>query len=57
MVFYINLRDMKFKLGNEDLLFEGFVFVFDDDKLLMSCELFDSIKIDFDLICFICLVS
>ncbi|GAV79744.1 LOW QUALITY PROTEIN: zf-C3HC4_2 domain-containing protein, partial [Cephalotus follicularis] len=38
-------------------LFEGFSLPFNDGKPSLTCELFDSIKLDIDLTCSICLDS
>jgi len=38
-------------------LFDGCSLTFKDEKPSLTCELFDSIKLDVDLTCSICLVS
>ncbi|KAL9360418.1 hypothetical protein Peur_048541 [Populus x canadensis] len=55
MAFHINLREAKIKSNKVPALFEGCSLNFDDDKPSLSYELFDSIKIDIDLTCSICL--
>ncbi|KAL3572408.1 hypothetical protein D5086_026312 [Populus alba] len=55
MAFHINLRETKVKSSKAPALFEGCSLTFDDDKPSLSCELFDSIKLDIDLTCSICL--
>jgi len=57
MAFHINLREAKIKSNKVPALFEGCSLNFDDDKPSLSYKLFDSIKIDIDLTCSICLVS
>ncbi|KAJ6972956.1 E3 ubiquitin-protein ligase BAH1-like 1 isoform X1 [Populus alba x Populus x berolinensis] len=56
MAFHINLRETKVKSSKAPALFEGCSLTFDDDKPSLSCELFDSIKLDIDLTCSICLL-
>lgn len=56
MAFYINLRRTDDSaamelLGDLSLTFD------DDDKPTLSCSLFDSLRIDIDLTCSICLVK
>ncbi|KAG6748474.1 hypothetical protein POTOM_048397 [Populus tomentosa] len=55
MAFHINLRETKVKSSKAPALFEGCSLTLDDDKPSLSCELFDSIKLDIDLTCSICL--
>ncbi|XP_021861426.1 probable E3 ubiquitin-protein ligase BAH1-like 1 isoform X3 [Spinacia oleracea] len=57
MSFQINSRDRKLKATSKDAsLFEGLDLIFNNDNPSMSCELFDSFRIDVELICPICLV-
>ncbi|XP_021861425.1 probable E3 ubiquitin-protein ligase BAH1-like 1 isoform X2 [Spinacia oleracea] len=56
MSFQINSRDRKLKATSKDAsLFEGLDLIFNNDNPSMSCELFDSFRIDVELICPICL--
>ncbi|GMI69434.1 nitrogen limitation adaptation, BENZOIC ACID HYPERSENSITIVE 1 [Hibiscus trionum] len=55
MAFHINLRETKAKSGMTPALFEGCYLTFNDGKPFLSCELFDSVKLDIDLTCSICL--
>ncbi|EEF39252.1 probable E3 ubiquitin-protein ligase BAH1-like 1 [Ricinus communis] len=57
MAFHINLRETKIKSRTKvPALFDGCSLTFDDDdKPSLSCELFDSVKLDIDLTCSICL--
>lgn len=55
MAFHINLRESEAKSSNTPALFEGCSLNFDDGKPSLSYELFDSVKLDFDLTCSICL--
>lgn len=57
MAFHINLRETKVKSGQAPALFEGCSLILNDGKPSLSCELFDSVKLDVDLTCSICLVS
>lgn len=57
MAFHINLRETKAKKRKGAAFFDGCSLVFDDGKPSLSCELLDSVKIDIDLTCSICLVS
>jgi len=57
MAFHINLRETKVKSRKIHALFDGCSLTFKEGKPSLSCELFDSIKIDIDLTCSICLVS
>ncbi|KAF9622087.1 hypothetical protein IFM89_029371 [Coptis chinensis] len=53
IAFHINLRETKARTISG--LFEGFSLKFEDEKPLLSCSLFDSIKLDIELTCSICL--
>ncbi|KAH7578347.1 hypothetical protein JRO89_XS01G0371200 [Xanthoceras sorbifolium] len=55
MAFHINLRETKVNSSKAPALFEGCSLKFNDGKPSLSCELFDSVKIDIDLTCSICL--
>ncbi|EEF39250.1 ubiquitin-protein ligase, putative [Ricinus communis] len=57
MALHINLRETKIKLETEGpASLDGFSLTFDDnDKPSLSYELFDSLKLDTDLTCPICL--
>ncbi|KAA8549165.1 hypothetical protein F0562_000849 [Nyssa sinensis] len=55
MAFHINLRETKAKAKKAAALFEGCSLIFSDGKPSLSCELFDSVKLDIDLTCSICL--
>ncbi|MBA0743785.1 hypothetical protein Gogos_006439 [Gossypium gossypioides] len=55
MAFHINLRETKVKSGMTPASFEGCYLTFNDGKPFLSCELFDSVKLDIDLTCSICL--
>ncbi|XP_065861332.1 probable E3 ubiquitin-protein ligase BAH1-like 1 isoform X1 [Euphorbia lathyris] len=57
MAFHINLREQKVKSKKKSpALFDGCSLIFDDEhKPSLSCELFDSVKLDIDLTCSICL--
>ncbi|KAF7804853.1 E3 ubiquitin-protein ligase BAH1-like [Senna tora] len=56
MAFHINLRETKNKPMEKALaLFDGCLLTVKDDRPSLSCELFDSIKLDIDLTCSICL--
>lgn len=57
MAFHINLRETKVKSGKAPALFEGCSLTLNDGKPSLTCELFDSVKLDVDLTCSICLVS
>lgn len=57
MAFHINLRQSKIKSRKRPALFEGCSLTMNDDKPSLTCELFDSVKVDIDLTCSICLVS
>ncbi|KAJ8898603.1 hypothetical protein K2173_004216 [Erythroxylum novogranatense] len=55
MAYHINLRETQVKSRRAPALFEGCSLTIDDGKPSLSCELFDSIKLDIDLTCSICL--
>ncbi|OWM77969.1 probable E3 ubiquitin-protein ligase BAH1-like 1 [Punica granatum] len=55
MAFHINMRETKMNSRKAPALFEGCSLVFTDGKPSLSCEVFDSIKLDIDLTCSICL--
>ncbi|XP_030543173.1 probable E3 ubiquitin-protein ligase BAH1-like 2 [Rhodamnia argentea] len=55
IAFHINMRETKAKSGKGPALFEGCSLVITDGKPSLSCERFDSIKLDIDLTCSICL--
>ncbi|KAK7283609.1 hypothetical protein RIF29_13244 [Crotalaria pallida] len=55
MAYNINLRETEVKPGKEPTLFDGCSLTFKDGKPSLTCEFFDSIKIDIDLTCSICL--
>ncbi|KAM5564028.1 putative E3 ubiquitin-protein ligase BAH1-like 1 [Rosa sericea] len=55
MAFHINLRQSKIKSGKRPALFEGCSLTMNDEKPSLTCELFDSVKVDIDLTCSICL--
>ncbi|KAG7595617.1 Zinc finger RING-type [Arabidopsis suecica] len=62
MAFHINLKESKKESGATvaspppvHALFDGCALTFDDGKPLLSCELSDSVKVDIDLTCSICL--
>lgn len=58
MAFHINFRESKLLNSCSDpALFEGCSLAFSDGKQSLSCELFDSVKLDIDLTCSICLVG
>nr|DAD33301.1 TPA_asm: hypothetical protein HUJ06_012152 [Nelumbo nucifera] len=57
MAFHINLRENKTKSQAVKGLFEGCSLTFNDGKPSLSCALFDSVNLDIDLSCSICLVS
>lgn len=57
MAFHINLRQSKIKSRKRPALFEGCSLTMNDDKPSLTCELFDSVKVDIELTCSICLVS
>ncbi|MCD7470798.1 E3 ubiquitin-protein ligase bah1 [Datura stramonium] len=55
MAFHINLRENKAKNEKALALFDGCFLIFNEGKPSLTCELFDSIKLDIDLTCSICL--
>uniref|UniRef100_A0A2N9J0N8 RING-type E3 ubiquitin transferase n=1 Tax=Fagus sylvatica TaxID=28930 RepID=A0A2N9J0N8_FAGSY len=55
IAFHINLRESKINSRKAPALFEACNLTFNDDKPSLTCELFDSVKIDIDLTCSICL--
>ncbi|KAI3460810.1 hypothetical protein Pfo_017473 [Paulownia fortunei] len=55
MAFHINLRASNANSRKAPALFEGCSLVFNDGKPSLICELFDSVKLDIDLTCSICL--
>ncbi|KAL8054859.1 hypothetical protein ABFX02_04G020000 [Erythranthe guttata] len=56
VAFHMNLRESKVKLRNAPaLLGSGCSLVLNDGKPSLSCDLLDSVKIDIDLTCSICL--
>ncbi|XP_073145467.1 probable E3 ubiquitin-protein ligase BAH1-like 1 [Henckelia pumila] len=56
MAFHINFRESKgLNSSTAPPLFEGCSLAFSDGKPSLSCELYDSVKLDIDLTCSICL--
>ncbi|CAL0311094.1 unnamed protein product [Lupinus luteus] len=55
MAFHINLRETKVKSSKGPPFFEGCSLTFKDGKPSLTCEFFDSIKVDIDLTCSVCL--
>ncbi|CAN8311036.1 unnamed protein product [Cochlearia groenlandica] len=58
MAFHINLKETQKESVSvlaSPALFDGCSLIFDDGKPLLSCELSDSVKVDIDLTCSICL--
>ncbi|KAK4282490.1 hypothetical protein QN277_013860 [Acacia crassicarpa] len=55
MALHINLRETKPQSRNAAVLFDGCSLTFKDGKPSITCELCDSIKLDIDLTCSICL--
>ncbi|KAL8094553.1 putative E3 ubiquitin-protein ligase BAH1-like 1 isoform X1 [Apium graveolens] len=55
MAFHINLRETKTKKRNAPDFFDGCSLVFNDGKPSLSFHLLDSVKMDIDLTCPICL--
>ncbi|RYQ92253.1 hypothetical protein Ahy_B09g098442 [Arachis hypogaea] len=55
MAFHINLRETKVQFRKAHAFFDGCFLTFKDEKPALTCELLDSIKIDIDLTCSICL--
>lgn len=56
MAFHINLRETKTKKRNAPDFFDGCSLIFNDGKPSLSFQLLDSVKMDIDLTCPICLV-
>ncbi|XP_074354548.1 putative E3 ubiquitin-protein ligase BAH1-like 1 isoform X2 [Apium graveolens] len=57
MAFHINLRETKTKKRNAPDFFDGCSLVFNDGKPSLSFHLLDSVKMDIDLTCPICLAA
>ncbi|KAJ3683713.1 hypothetical protein LUZ60_013940 [Juncus effusus] len=56
MAFYVNMRKNKGKGKTEIMeLFGDCQLTFDDDKPIISCSLFESMRVEIDLTCSICL--
>lgn len=55
MAFHINLRETEVSPSKAPAFFEGCDLTFCDGKPSLSCQLFDSVKLDIDLTCSICL--
>ncbi|KAJ1393615.1 Zinc finger, RING-type [Sesbania bispinosa] len=55
IAFHINLRETNDKSRNASSLFDECSLTFKDGKPSLTCDIFDSIKIDIDLTCSICL--
>jgi len=57
--FHINLReeDPNANTRKPSELFKGCYLKFTDEKPSLTCELFDSVKLDIDFTCSVCLVS
>ncbi|KAJ7972960.1 E3 ubiquitin-protein ligase BAH1 [Quillaja saponaria] len=55
MTFHINLRETSVKSRKAPALFDGCSLTFKDGKPSLTCELFDSVSLDVDLTCSICL--
>ncbi|XP_044502660.1 E3 ubiquitin-protein ligase BAH1-like [Mangifera indica] len=55
MAFHINLRETKVNSTKASSFYEGCYLKFSDGKPSLSCEIFDSVKLDIDLTCSICL--
>ncbi|PSR85990.1 E3 ubiquitin-protein ligase BAH1-like [Actinidia chinensis var. chinensis] len=55
MAFHINLKETKTQKRKASSLFDCCSLVINDGKPSLYCELFDSIKLDIDLTCSICL--
>ncbi|KAH1081254.1 hypothetical protein J1N35_021015 [Gossypium stocksii] len=54
MAFHVNLSETKAISGKAPALFEDCYLTFNYGKPFLSCELFDSVKLDIDLTCSIC---
>lgn len=60
IAFHINLREITkadMRRKGSEILLEGCSLVFNDGKPSLSCELSDTVKLEIDLTCSICLVS
>ncbi|XP_072084644.1 E3 ubiquitin-protein ligase NLA-like [Arachis hypogaea] len=57
MALHINLRETKVQSRKAHAFFDGCSLTFKDGKPALTCELLDSIKIDIDLTCSICLLK
>lgn len=55
MAFRINLQEKNANTRNAPALFDGYSLILKDEKPYLSCELFDSVKLELDLTCSICL--
>ncbi|KAE9598245.1 hypothetical protein Lal_00004020 [Lupinus albus] len=55
MAFHINIRETKVKSSKAPAFFDGCSLTFKDGKPSLTCDFFDSIKVDIDLTCSICL--
>ncbi|KAI8522677.1 hypothetical protein RHMOL_Rhmol13G0015000 [Rhododendron molle] len=55
MAFHINMRETKPQQRKASALFDGCSLVINEGKPSLHCELFDSIKLDIDLTCSVCL--
>ncbi|XAR58447.1 hypothetical protein NMG60_11013838 [Bertholletia excelsa] len=55
MAFHINMRKMKMNKRKAPALFDGCSLRINDGKPSLSCELFDSVKLDMDMTCSVCL--
>ncbi|KAM7521482.1 hypothetical protein LguiA_011384 [Lonicera macranthoides] len=55
MAFHINLRETRASSRKAPAFFEGCSLIFNDGTPSLSCELFDSVKLDISLTCSICL--
>lgn len=56
IAFHINLKETKHKSKRISSAFEECSLAITDGKPSLTCELFDSVKLDVDLTCSICLV-
>ncbi|KAE9460560.1 hypothetical protein C3L33_07614, partial [Rhododendron williamsianum] len=57
MAFHINMRETKPQQRKASALFDGCSLVINEGKPSLHCELFDSIKLDIDLTCSVCLAG
>ncbi|GAB4829878.1 hypothetical protein Ancab_019524 [Ancistrocladus abbreviatus] len=55
MALHINLRETQVKKRKTAALFDGCLLTITDEKPSLTCDLFDSVKLDIDLTCSICL--